>query len=294
MIKFRHLLLVIILLVLAYACGSDRNSSSVNIDYKGQAIKDKDTIAKLLNNFYFDDEIDSIKPITSGKTPLSKDERLKSVNVKEFDIDYTYYYFIKNSENIGGDPNNKGYPSVVDSVLTKYHLKSFTTSKKINFKQNLNVATWFNPAKIAVRGWLYGFTHFKGGKLKKNPDGTPYNGPITYEKGGKGFFILPSGLCFRDNKHESFIYYVNLYDFKKGTDSDRDGVSSILEDLDEDGKPWNDDTDKDGRPNYLDTDDDGDGKLTRNEDANGDGDPRNDFSDPKNPTLPDYLNPDIR
>jgi len=34
--------------------------------------------------------------------------------------------------------------------------------------------------------------------------------------------------------------------------------------------------------------------LTINEDANGDGDPRNDFSDPSNPTLPDYLNPKIK
>ena len=33
--------------------------------------------------------------------------------------------------------------------------------------------------------------------------------------------------------------------------------------------------------------------LTKDEDANGDGDPRNDFSDPKNPNLPDYLNPNI-
>ena len=40
-------------------------------------------------------------------------------------------------------------------------------------------------------------------------------------------------------------------------------------------------------------DDDGVGVLTEEEDANGDGDPTNDFSDPNNPDLPDYLNPDI-
>ena len=37
-----------------------------------------------------------------------------------------------------------------------------------------------------------------------------------------------------------------------------------------------------------------DGITTKNEDANGDGDPRNDFSDPNNPNLPDYLNPAIK
>lgn len=38
------------------------------------------------------------------------------------------------------------------------------------------------------------------------------------------------------------------------------------------------DTDGDGTPDYLDHDDDGDGILTRFEDANGDGNPRNDFA----------------
>ena len=36
-----------------------------------------------------------------------------------------------------------------------------------------------------------------------------------------------------------------------------------------------------------------DGLPTKDEDANGDGNPANDFSDPNNPTLADYLNPDI-
>ncbi|MBT3871824.1 MAG: hypothetical protein HOF75_04275 [Flavobacteriaceae bacterium] len=47
------------------------------------------------------------------------------------------------------------------------------------------------------------------------------------------------------------------------------------------------DNDKDGVPDYLDTDDDGDTILTRYEDANGDLDPTNDFTDTSND--PDYL-----
>ena len=35
--------------------------------------------------------------------------------------------------------------------------------------------------------------------------------------------------------------------------------------------------------NYVDQDDDGDGVLTINEDANGDGNPANDFNDTNNP-----------
>ena len=65
-------------------------------------------------------------------------------------------------------------------------------------------------------------------------------------------------------------------------DHDRDGVSTILEDLDGDGNLFNDDTDEDGLPNYLDTDDDGDGILTKDElgDSNDDG-------------IPDYLDKNI-
>ena len=51
------------------------------------------------------------------------------------------------------------------------------------------------------------------------------------------------------------------------------------------------DTDGDGDYDYLDTDDDDDGVLTRYEDANGDLDPTNDFTDPNGD--PNYLNENI-
>ena len=51
------------------------------------------------------------------------------------------------------------------------------------------------------------------------------------------------------------------------------------------------DTDNDGIYDYLDTDDDGDAILTRYEDANGDLDPTNDFTDTNGD--PDYLNATI-
>jgi len=65
-------------------------------------------------------------------------------------------------------------------------------------------------------------------------------------------------------------------------DDDGDGVSTLDEDLDNDGDPFNDDSDNDGQPNYLDIDDDGDGILTSDE---GD----NDFD---NDTIPNYLDID--
>ncbi|MEZ4970157.1 MAG: hypothetical protein R2814_10995 [Flavobacteriaceae bacterium] len=65
-------------------------------------------------------------------------------------------------------------------------------------------------------------------------------------------------------------------------DHDRDGVSTILEDLDGDGDLFNDDTDGDGIPNYLDADDDGDGVLTKDE-----------LGDADNNGVPDYLDKNI-
>ena len=57
-------------------------------------------------------------------------------------------------------------------------------------------------------------------------------------------------------------------------DDDGDGVSTLDEDIDGNGDPFDDDTDGDGQPNYLDVDDDGDGILTSietDDDADGDG-----------------------
>jgi gliding motility-associated-like protein len=73
-------------------------------------------------------------------------------------------------------------------------------------------------------------------------------------------------------------------------DTDGDGVPDVIEDIDGDGDPTNDDTDGDGTPDYLDTDDDGDGVDTSDEDIDGDGDPTNDDTDGDG--TPDYLDTD--
>ncbi|MDE0535123.1 peptidylprolyl isomerase [Tenacibaculum sp. L6] len=292
MIKFKHLLYTVAVGTLLYACGTDSNPRIENFDHEAQAIKDQDSIVKFLKTHYYKDAVDSIKPLIDGETALMDDVRLKSRVVNEYDIDYTYYYFVK-EEGV----SEKGYPTVVDSVLTTYRLSSLDASDKLTKVQDLNTPTWFNASQIAVRGWLHAFTHFKGGELKKEDDGSPYNGPITYNGTGKGFFLLPSGLSYRNSgnlPNKTLLYFVSLHDIVENTDHDQDGVPSIFEDVDEDGKPWNDDTDKNNVPNYLDIDDDGDGVLTKDEDKNGDGDPRNDFNDPNKPNVPDYLNRDIR
>ncbi|MHA7059377.1 hypothetical protein ACWGOQ_0019270 [Aquimarina sp. M1] len=66
----------------------------------------------------------------------------------------------------------------------------------------------------------------------------------------------------------------------KDQDDDNDNVLTSVELPN--GDPNDDsflDTDEDGIPNYLDPDDDGDGILTRDEDIDGNGDPRDDDTD---------------
>ena len=296
MIKIKNILIVAIASILIYACSAN-NPFIDNFDHEAQAIKDNDTLVKYLSNHYYDALIDSIKPLTTGKTALIDDAKLKTHNITETigdkDIDFKLYYYVTNE---GTPTPTKGFPTLLDSILVNYHLGYLIDATLYRDSQKLNSATWFDPASIGVKGWLYGFTHFKGGKNITS------NGPITYENGGKGVLMIPSGLAYRNvdtgtiPPNTILIYYVNLYDIVENTDHDNDGLASHLEiqDASVESDPFQVDTDGDFIPNYRDADDDNDGIPTIKEDANNDGDPRNDFSDPSNPTLPDYLNPKIK
>ncbi|MEX6625734.1 peptidylprolyl isomerase [Tenacibaculum salmonis] len=288
MIKFKHLFYFVLVSIFLYSCSSNNNTNIPNFDYEAQAVKDKDTIVKFLKSHYYKDDVDSIKPLITGKTALFTDNRLKMQTVNEYDLDYTYYYFVK-KQGISA----KKQTTVVDSVFTTYRLSSFVDSDELVKESDLETPTWFNGDYTRlIRGWLYGFSHFKGGTLKTNDDGTPINGPVSYNNIGEGFFLLPSGLAYRNN-NKNLLYIINLHDIVEDTDHDLDNVPSILEDVDGDGKPWNDDTDSNQVVNYLDNDDDGDSKLTKNEVDKEGGNPLNNFSDPNKPSTPDFLNRDI-
>ena len=279
-------------MLIGYACNDDNNFGIPvdDFDYAGQSIKDNDSLVNFFASHYYNDAIDSIRPMTTGETALENDSRLMTETITINEVDYKLYYFVKN---VGAPDPVKGFPTPVDSVLTMYRGKYLNTNdEQIFFDEGLS-ATWFNLVGV-IRGWSYGFTHFKGGR---NITG---NGPITYENGGKGILFIPSGLGYGNNgttgipPNRSLIFYIDMLDLVENTNHDEDNVPSIIEDLDGDGDPRNDDTDEDLIPDYLDPDDDGDGIATKDEDANNDGDPTNDFSDPDNPTLPDYLNPNIK
>ncbi|MCB0130765.1 MAG: hypothetical protein KDD78_07945, partial [Caldilineaceae bacterium] len=84
--------------------------------------------------------------------------------------------------------------------------------------------------------------------------------------------------------------WVVMRDVFRQSDPDQDGLVTVVEDLNGDDDPTNDDTDGDTIPNYLDEDDDGDGLLTKDEDPNGDGDPTDDDTD--GDLIPNFLDAD--
>lgn len=290
MFNRKLLFLCLSILFIGYACDDDTFGVPVDdFDYEGQALIDNDSILVFLENHYYNDAIDSVQPLVTGATALINDSRLLTQDVTDFDVDYKLYVFVKNE---GSPMPEKGYPTEVDSVLVKYKGQYFnSTVELIDFDERLVNPLWLTLNSV-IRGWSYGFTNFKGGENITN------NGPITYVNGGKGVLFIPSGLAYGKfgtagiPPSSSLLFYIELYDVAENTDHDLDSVPSILEDPDGDGDPRNDDTDGDGFPNFLDPDDDNDGVPTKDE-GGADGDPTNDFNDPNNPTLPDYLNPDI-
>lgn len=310
--KIKNILAIVFIATIIYACGDDNfgvNNPFANIDHEALALSDNDSLVKFLKNHYYDADLDSLKVLTTGKTPVFDDNKLKTVPVTVNDIDYNLYVYVVKEGLSNSDPSKES-PTKVDSVFVKYDGRFISGSSfsNDNFDNN-TTGTWLNLLSV-IRGWSYGFPLLKGGELKKDPvTGGVFNGPITYLNGGKGILFIPSGLAYPSSNlsnisgnnrlnpalvNSNLLFFVDLLTFVPDTDHDIDGVSTIKEDLDKDGNVNNDDTDGDGLPNYFDVDDDGDGVLTKDEDANNDGNPTNDFSDPNNLTLPDYLNPNIK
>jgi len=247
-------------------------------------------LVKYLKNNYYDLTLDSIKQLATGKTELIDDPKLMSKTVTESDINYTVYYYVVDE---GTTDPDKGYPTMMDSGLVTYQGSFLSKTTQLTIFETQNNATWLTLDAV-VRGWSHSLIHFKGGKNITS------NGPIAYENGGKGMFIMPSGLGYGNTvsadipANAPLIFRVNLFDIVENTDNDQDDLASYLkiENARIESNPLLVDTDGDFVHNYQDNDDDGDGKLTKDEDTNKDGDPRNDDTDGDG--IPNYLDPDTK
>ncbi|WP_445747465.1 FKBP-type peptidyl-prolyl cis-trans isomerase [Polaribacter sp.] len=304
MTKIKNSILLLLFSLIIYACGDDNafRNPFADVDHEALAISDNDSIVKFLKGHYYDATEDVLKPLETGKTALFDDSKLKIKEVTKNDINYKLYYYEINIGSPVPDPD-KGNPTVADSIFVKYSGRTFsgTTFNAAEFDSN-STGIWLNMNAV-IPGWTQTLINFKGGYLKKESNGEPFNGPITFLNSGKCIIFIPSGLAYPSSivRNQSsnlvdtnLLFFIDLLDFVEDTDQDNDNVPSIKEDIDGDDDVNNDDTDKDGLPNFLDTDDDGDGVLTKNEDRNGNGDPTDDKNDPNNPDLPDYLNKNIK
>lgn len=229
--------------------------------------------------FDFRITIDTIAGANADKRSLFEDAQTKVINISssdlgldagEIDVPHTLYYVVAR-EGVGENP------TPVDSVYLKY--QGMRLDGHI-FDSRLGTPVWFDMQGSGVsgnsgviKGFKEGMPQFKsGGEIIENGDGT-----FTVTGTGVGLIFMPSGIAYFSGSapgqtYAPLIFEVNLM-ATNTADHDRDGVNTILEDLDNDGNLFNDDTDEDGIPNYLDTDDDGDGILTKNEikDSNNDG-----------------------
>lgn len=156
-----------------------------------------------------------------------------------------------------------------------------------------------------LRQWSCTIESGTPGGLVQNGDGTSY-----YTDSGIGIIIMPSGLGYflaspstAIPSYSPLVFTVEVGNVIENTDTDNDGVPSILEDLNGNGYLFDDNTDSESessagvfaRANFQDADDDDDGVLTRIEisDANCNllSAP---YPDSNGDQTPDYLDPDIQ
>nr|WP_299074498.1 hypothetical protein [uncultured Allomuricauda sp.] len=248
--------------------------------------------------------IDTIAGDNADKIALINRDELKSASVNvssdafglddgEENVAHTYYYL---EARVGGG----GSPTYADSTLLRYR---GTLLDGTLFDEN-QTFSW-QELPFTIRGYAQGISNFHAGtedQIVENGDGT-----IAIANSGIGMFILPSGLAYFNSSPSTLIsaYSILLFEveigaFIENTDSDNDGVPSILEDLNGDGNLNNDDTDEEDElnnfgfsvPNFQDGDDDGDGVSTNDEITDDDGNIILPYPDADGDGTPDYLDPD--
>lgn len=283
--KLKNTFLLVILAIAFIACNNDDDNNSVPHDPVKQAVIDNEKLVKYLQTHHYiapqNGEpfgvIDTIMA-DDNVTSLYDDSRLKTQDIKENDIDYKLYY-IKFNDGVTINPTK------ADSVLVNY--RGFTLDS-VKFDERINY-TWLSLTNV-IRGWQYGFEHFKGG-VNVSQAGEP----LKFEDTGDGVLFIPSGLAYANTGSGSIpanapiLFFIRLGLVEKA-DHDNDLILSINEDINGDGNVNNDDSDNDRAPNYLDPDDENDGVLTKDEDIDGDGNPLNDDTDGDG--IPNYLDDD--
>ena len=135
----KFLILCLSLLFIGYACDDDTFRAPVDdFDYAGQAIIDNDSLVDFLGKHYYNDAIDSVRPLVTGATALINDSRLITQDVTELDVDYKLYIFVKEE----GSPN----PEKLDDFELGWQVQ-FN-----NFSLNLNAFYMLYDDQLVLTG----------------------------------------------------------------------------------------------------------------------------------------------
>ena len=256
----------LVILVILFSFISCKKDDSVSFtpprDYGEQYANEIIEIEEYLDTHYLQGEGLNAKvikiPEGGTQTPISQlpPETLKQKIVNKHDIEYKLYYI-----NFNEGTNHR--PSHVDSVFVTYR-GWLTDGTQFDYAPN---PIWLTLDNV-IEGWTQVFPEFK--------TGTYNEGSNIFENTGSGIMFVPSGLGYYNSGSASIPAYSTLvFSFNLNTlryrDHDKDGILSYLEVENIDDDPRKYDTDNDGTPNYLDIDDDNDGKITRGEITDPDG-----------------------
>lgn len=317
MLKKIFPILIVLTLV---ACGDDDNGiidSEPPRLLADQSVEDDTAIQEYLATHFYElvedgtgglkVSIDTIAGENASRTPMRDNGLITQVvnvssdqiglSVEENDIPHNLYYIVARE---GADDGLQ--PTIADSTLIKYE-GSLLNRNKFDGSTNF---TWQELPNF-LRGYGNAIANFKSGTtagLVQNGDGSSY-----YTNSGIGIVVMPSGLAYFLGSPSTAIpsYAPLVFTFEVGnvipnTDTDNDGVPSILEDLNGNGYLFDDNTDVDSEANagvppfanFRDNDDDDDGVSTRDEISDADGNIITPYPDSDGDGTPDYLDPDIQ
>ncbi|MFD2101792.1 FKBP-type peptidyl-prolyl cis-trans isomerase [Flagellimonas iocasae] len=269
-------------------------------------------------DFDYKIKIDTIAGDNAGKTPLMDMVRSTSIAVstnehgldieREEDVPHILYYLsarptFEELDAMGPDPSVGAYPTVADSVYVRYEGRLLDGTI---FDGSTFNPIWFDLARLqdlsqGARGFAEGIPFLKtGGAIIDNGDGT-----VSVEDYGVGMILFPSGLGYYNDvrgqipQYSPLMFHIDLFTLNR-TDHDNDGIPSIEEDVNGNGFLYDDNTDADEEDrlrtprfaNFQDADDDGDGKSTRSEISDENGEIIFPYPDSDNDGVPDYLDPD--
>lgn len=300
---FRNLIVILLVLTISVvACTPDDSSSSSfqARDRTEQQITDKELLLEYLSTHYYNSSIfetpgnytyeDIVISELESEDGVYEDlpnpdintlliDAVETFTTEFIDVEYEYY-ILKLNQGGGNAPNSS------DSVNINYYGQLFDGE---DFDSTANAESL--DLLTLIQAWRVILPDFgTATDIIDNNDGT-----FSYNNYGLGVMFVPSGLAYFSSPplgvslYENLIFKFELYT-TEANDHDNDLVLSNIEDLNQNGDVFDDDTDGDGFPNYFDSDDDGDGVLTRYEDLDNDGDPTNDDTDDDG--IPNYLDSD--